>query len=317
MRALIAGFGSIGRRHAANLQAMQPGIALDILLQPGSRSARDLPASAALVEDLREALRRKPDVALLCTPSEHRLQYLLPLLEAGIPCYVEKPLVANAADARALREFIDRRQSVPVVAVGCNLRLLPSLRKLRTLLAERAAGTVVRASLTAGQWLPDWRPDGDYRRSYSAQRGGGGVILDLIHELDLARWMFGELSVLHAAAGKFSSLEIASEDTACLLLGRKDAAPLVCVALDYVSRRRVRRYEVVGELATLIWDLDAQSLERIDAAGRALLAGGAQAFDVGATYRAALEEFMAGTPSCALLDGLRSAELAIQARERA
>lgn len=304
MRALIAGHGSIGQRHAANLRELRPGIEIELLGRGAERG-------------IDQVIKRKPDVAFICTPSELRLPYLVPLLEAGVPTYVEKPLVANARDAQALRGFIATKRSLPTVAVGCNLRLLPSLVRLRAMLRDQQIGRVVRASLTAGQWLPDWRPGKDYRASYSARAAGGGVILDLIHELDLARWLFGDLGVLQATAGKLSSLEIESEDTACVVLGRKGAAPLVSVTLDYISRRRVRRYEMVGEKGTLVWDLDRRTLERIDAAGAAALVTDAAAFDVSATYPAALGEFLDGKPSCDLQDGLASAELAIAARAKA
>lgn len=307
MRALIVGMGSIGRRHADNLRALRPDATLEVVRRPDM-----LPA----------ALKNKPAAALLCAPSATRLDYLLPLLEQGVPCYVEKPLVATPGDARELAAFLAGREPSPLIAVGCNLRMLPSLRRLRALIAEGEIGTVVRASLEAGQWLPDWRPGRDYRASYSARRaGGGGVILDLIHEIDMARWLFGEFDRVLAAAGKFSSLEIDSEDTACLVLARS-TAPVVSISLDYVSRRRVRRYEVVGEKGTLVWDLDRASLERIDAQGARTIEAAPEAFDVSRTYVAALREFLdciahGEAPSCGVQDGLRSAELALQAKRDA
>jgi predicted dehydrogenase len=307
MRALIVGMGSIGRRHAANLRVLCPDATLEVVREPDMLGA---------------ALKDKPALALLCTPSARRLEYLLPLLEHDVPCYVEKPLVATAEDARKLTEFLARRARIPLIAVGCNLRMLPSLRRLRALVAGGEIGTVVRASLEAGQWLPDWRPGRDYRASYSARRSaGGGVILDLIHEIDMARWLFGEFDRALAAAGKLSTLEIDSEDTACLVLARPKP-PLVSIGLDYVSRRRVRRYEVVGEQGTLVWDLDRPSLERIDAQGARTVEAAPEAFDVSRTYVAALREFLdciekGGEPSCGVQDGLRSAQLALQAKRAA
>jgi len=254
MRALIVGFGAIGRRHAANLLALRPETQLQVLLPSGSGSAKCLAAGVAAIHGVKEALRTEPNFAIVCSPSAARLEYLLPLLEAGIPCYVEKPLVASVHEARELRAYLSRRPALPVVAVGCNLRLLPSLCKLQGLLSKRAIGTVVRAALVAGQWLPEWRPGVDYRTSYSARReSGGGVVLDLVHEIDLARWLFGEFDVVKAAGGKFSRLEIDSEDTACILLARAGRPPVIAISLDYVSRRNVRRYEIVGDEGTLVW----------------------------------------------------------------
>ena len=323
LQVLIVGFGSIGRRHADNLRKLHPNAGLTVLLPAGSLSAASLPAAAAQVNGIEEAIRRKPDCALICSPSSSRLEYLLPLLSAGIPCYVEKPLVSSKGDAAALRAYVKAREGMPLTVVGCNLRLLPSLQQARGLIASGGIGKVVRASLSAGQWLEDWRPGTDYRSSYSARPDrGGGVILDLIHEIDAARWLLGDLKLVGAAAGKLSRLEIAAEDTACLLLrGTAPKGPLVSINLDYVSRRRVRRYEVVGEEGTLIWDLERQILERQDAQGVYVLARGAEAFDTGRSYLLALESFfgsMQGAkPFCGIEDGLRAAELALEARDGA
>jgi predicted dehydrogenase len=303
MRVVIAGLGSIGRRHQANLHALRPGVEVLVVKTP---------------RDLHECMALPLHAALICTPSSTRLEYLLPLLDAGIPCYVEKPLISSMEDARALRDYVSRATRVPVVAVGCNLRALPSLQRMREAVARGDLGKVVRASLIAGQWLPDWRPGQDYRRSYSARaQRGGGVILDLVHEIDMARWLFGPLKMRCAAAGHLSRLDIETEDVASLILCGERGAPLVSISLDYVSRRRVRRYEVVGDEGSMLWDLDRALLERSDAEGTRTICSAAQDFDVAATYAESLERFLEGEPACGLLDGLQSAELALQARREA
>ena len=84
---------------------------------------------------------------------------------------------------------------IPQTQVGCNLRFLPSLQRLKDLIAQGVIGRIVRASFEAGQWLPDWRPRQDYRKSYSADPdSGGGVLFDLIHEIDAAYWILGDLT---------------------------------------------------------------------------------------------------------------------------
>jgi predicted dehydrogenase len=181
----------------------------------------------------------------------------------------------------------------------------------------------VRGNLSAGHWLPDWRPERDYRTSYSADRErGGGAILDLIHEIDQVRWLLGEFDVVQAIAGKYSSLEITSEDAACVLLGRKNG-PVVSVSLDYVSRRRVRRYEIIGEKGNLVWDMDAQRLDLMTANGCETLEAGPAAFDVAGTYVAAMAEFLAcveekrATTTQTIADAMKTMELALAARETA
>jgi predicted dehydrogenase len=303
--ALVVGFGSIARRHIESLRALAEDAEI-VVFRPGHNSAED---GLKFVTDLEAALAARPALAVIASPSASHMESLLPLLEAGIPCYVEKPPVASLADIERLRAL----RSLPVTLTGCNLRFLPSLWRLREELRAGAIGTPVRASLQAGQWLPDWRPNTDYRKSYSASRSrGGGVILDLIHEIDAARWLFGDFDDVHAVWGKSSRLEIDSEDSAAILLGPR---PAVAIGLDYVARPPIRRYEIFGDEGTLTWDLPARRLTL----GSEVLDADPAHFDVAATYRAAMQEFLSavyGSRPAAqdLLDGLKSNELALRAR---
>lgn len=316
VRALVFGYGSIGCRHVENLQAC--GVREVAVMRPAGRA----PAAAkelTFVASVAEGLARKPDCAVIASPTAAHGDALLPVLEAGIPCYVEKPVVMKAADLEGARKLMAQRKP-PLTMSGCNLRFLPSLRRLQREIAAGAIGTPVRASLQAGQWLPDWRPARDYRETYSAQAAqGGGVILDLIHEIDAARWLFGDFEHVLALGGKRSRLEIDAEDVACILLGRRGAGPVVAIGLDYVARQRVRRYEVVGDEGTLVWDLAVGQLSLTTAKGTTVLAKDSADFDVGATYLAAMREFVAAVKerrpaSPDLADGLAAAELAIRAK---
>ena len=231
--------------------------------------------------------------------------------------------MATRKEVDELERAIGRLGTLPPTLVGCNLRFLPSLRALKSALANGTIGRPVRATFSAGQWLPDWRPHRDYRATYSADRSrGGGAILDLIHEIDQVRWLLGEFEVVHAIAGKYSALEITSEDAACILLGR-DGGPVVAVGVDYVSQRRVRRYEIIGDRGTILWDLGAQRLELTTAEGNETLETAAVAFDVAGTYASAMAEFLAcvegereDTPQT-IRDAIRTMELALTAREKA
>jgi predicted dehydrogenase len=305
--ALIVGFGSIARRHIESLRAIAEGAQI-VVLRPGGKPA-GASADISFVETVGKALAARPSFAVIASPSASHIESLLPLLQAGVPCYVEKPPVTSRGDIEKLRAL----KSLPVTLTGCNLRFLPSLQRLRKELRSGAIGTPVRASLQAGQWLPDWRPGTDYRKSYSASRErGGGVILDLIHEIDAARWLFGEFDEVLAVSAKSSRLEIDSEDSAAIVLGGR---PVVAIGLDYVARPPIRRYEIFGDEGTLTWDLPARKLLR----GAEVLDGDPAHFDVAATYRAAMQEFVsavyAARPTTQdLLDGLRSNDLALRAK---
>lgn len=315
---LVVGTGSIGRRHVASLRHLLPDSRFVFLRRQAQADAYSEGVGARVVASLDEAMAAKPSFAVIAAPSARHAELILPLLAAGIPMYIEKPVVTDRAQLEAVELAADAAPHV-VTLSGCNLRFLPSLIAARGLLHGGAIGRVVRASLQTGQWLPDWRPASDYRASYSASPDlGGGVVLDLVHELDAARWLLGEFDTITALGGHLSSLEIASEDAAVIAMTRVNG-PVVAIGLDYVARVPIRRYEFFGEKGTLTWDLPARRLEIVAGEARAP-ALDAAAFDVPLTYIAAMREFVecvrdGRVSSQDLREGLRSAALAIRINE--
>jgi predicted dehydrogenase len=310
LRALIIGTGSIGRRHIANLRILEPS-ARFALVRDGAREdeySREI--GAERFASLDDAIAWRPDIAVVATPSDRHYEALAPLLRAGVATFVEKPVVMSAEHA----DRLDALGRLPPTQTGCVLRFLPAVRRLKSWLDEGRCGNIVRASFEAGQYLPDWRPAQDYRQSYSADAArGGGVILDLVHEIDLALFLFGDAELLHAARTKASSLDIACEDAALLTL-RAPGGVLIGIALDYVSRRPVRRIEIVGDEGTA----------RLDFVGKTLILDEVtcEGFDLDEAYRSELAELIAaartGAPtSLPIAEGLRATRLAIAARSMA
>jgi predicted dehydrogenase len=319
MRILMIGSGSIGRRHMASLRLLVPSVRFDVLREAGrGRDTAGLGEAVEVVGSLDEALVRRPDLMVVASPSSMHLRPLLAAIDSGTPFYAEKPVVTTSQDLAVL-EARAARGGLPPNLVGCNLRFLPSLAALKALVAEGRLGRVVRADFEAGQWLPDWRPAQDYRRGYSASREmGGGVLLDLIHEIDAALWLFGGFDRVEGFATRASDLDIDSDDCASLVLARA-GGPIATVRIDYVSRRPMRRYTLVGDRATATWDLRAATLQVADAGRIETLLLPEGAFDVAATYPAAMREMLgaidAGRPSAQPLEqGLRALATALRAQ---
>lgn len=313
LRALIVGTGSIGQRHMRNLRSAMPQ--LEFILLRRNKVELDGWPEERVVTDLAEALQLAPDLAVVASPSALHIDVLPALIAAGIPSYVEKPIVTSADDAFTIRRALERAPGAKHYA-GFNLRYLPSLRTARAVADDRL-GRIVRASFTAGQWLPDWRKGLDHRQSYSADSSaGGGVLFDLSHEFDAARFFLGDLELLAAETSVVEALEIDSEGVA-LAIARAASGALASVAIDYVARKPIRRYELVGTLGTLVWDLGAKSLTIADGAGVEDVPLPADAFDVAGTYTRSMQDFLnaitSGLPGDLqnLEDGLSSTDLPI------
>lgn len=186
--------------------------------------------------------------------SEHRPDLLrLTRVVRSKLILVEKPIFERT---EPIPEVSDNR-----VFVAYNLRLHPCLVKLRSL----TRGTRLNMlQVQAGQYLPDWRPSRDYSDSYSASvERGGGVALDLSHEIDYAQWIAGPLATATGLADKFSDLRISSDDVA-MLVGTTEHGTAVSISVDYLSRIPIRRLVAHSEEWTVFCDLVAGTFEKAD-----------------------------------------------------
>jgi len=317
---LVVGLGSIGRRHAQNLREHAPDARFTFVRHGGDGDGFGAEFDARVVDSLHAVADEPVDLAVVATPSADHIAVLPDLIARACPLLVEKPVVTTLGDCDAIEQAL--AEAPPAVrAAGFNLRYLSSLRALREAVTDGNLGDPVRADLVAGQWLPSWRPNTDYRAGYSAHENrGGGVELDLCHEIDAARWLFGELEVAFSAAGRLSGLDLQSNDTSVSVLrGPGQRPPLVTVSLDYVSRPRVRRYEVVLQGGRLVWDLDGVLEEHTEHGSRTLEVRAA-AFDVASTYVDMIHSVMrSGETGSAdgiqsLSDGVVSTRLALAVR---
>jgi predicted dehydrogenase len=133
------------------------------------------------------------------------------------------------------------------------------LQKFRDLLKAEEIGRVLSVRCEIGQYLPSWRPDTDYRQSVSARRElGGGALLELSHEIDYLRWIFGEVDSVNARISRQSALEIDVEDTAHLILGfaaREDGSRLIgTLNMDFIRHDTTRLCTAIGTNGSLRWN---------------------------------------------------------------
>lgn len=167
----------------------------------------------------------------------------------GLDVLVEKPLAPDAAEGRRLAESAKRRGRRAYVA--CVMRFSPSLALVKERLPEVGALHAVRAECRS--YLPDWRPGRDHKAGYSADAAQGGVLRDLVHEVDYCGWLFGFPTRAAGTAANLGRLGIKAEEAAEILWTLPGGAPL-SIGLDYLTRRARRGLVADGERGTLAWD---------------------------------------------------------------
>ena len=251
MKFLIAGLGSIGRRHLRNLAALGES---DILLYRTHQSTLDDEelTSYPIETDLRAALQHQPDAVIISNPTALHMDIALPAAQAGCALFIEKPIATHSDDLLAFEAALKEYQTK--VFTAYQFRFNPGLRRMKALLDEGAIGRSLSFTSFWGEYLPDWHPWEDYRKGYAARGDlGGGVVLTLCHPLDYLRWFFGDVQELFAFTGKLSDLEIDVEDTAEVQLRFKNQVT-GSLHLDYYRRPKRHDLEISGTEGVLYWD---------------------------------------------------------------
>jgi predicted dehydrogenase len=252
MKFLIAGLGSIGRRHFRNLIAL--GEKDLVLLRTRKATLPDDEFAGYPVEsDLQEALKKhKPDAVVVANPTSMHLDVAIPAAEAGCHILLEKPVSHSLERLDILQKTAE--ESGSKILVGFQFRYHPTLNKARQLLQSNALGKILTVHAHWGEYLPQWHPWEDYRQSYAARPDlGGGVIVTLTHPLDYLQYLLGEVEALWSFNGHISPLDVDVEDVA--EIGLKFASAAVGgVHVNYFQRPPIHRLEIVGTDGTLRWD---------------------------------------------------------------
>lgn len=264
MRAGVVGYGSIGRRHVQNLLAL--GID-DITLLRERGKGNDY--SLKEEYDLGKFSREEFDFVIISNPTTFHFQTALPFISRNRNLLIEKPVVFEKEEYTALKERLSGYTGIGMVAY--NMRFHPCIRKIRQIVDDGILGKVYSARFFVGQYLPEWRPDKDYRTGVSALRSlGGGVVSELIHEIDMALFLFGKpRSGVNSIALKTSALEIETEDISEILF-LSDSDVIVTIHQDYLNRDYRRTIEIVAENGTLYCDLKVPEIKIVSEKGKIL-----------------------------------------------
>lgn len=205
-------------------------------------------------------------MVVVATDTSRHVPDTLEALDAGARLVlVEKPVAPTADDATRLAQH----------PLGSRVRVCAPLRFHHGLEALRRAlpslGCPLAARVESQSWLPDWRPDRDFRESYSARPTEGGVLRDLVHEIDYAAWVLGrpvEIQGLVAGsqARRSPVLGLPVDESADLQWSTA-AGHTVSLRLDYVTRPTRRRITLTGAQGSLEWDVLCATLTRTSVEG--------------------------------------------------
>jgi CMP-N,N'-diacetyllegionaminic acid synthase len=225
MKALLIGYGSIGKRHYEVLNELENINSIDIITKQslsGYRTYKSL-----------EEISNLDEYDYFIIASETAKHYeQLKYIEKEVSnklIFCEKPLFKDLKELNIVNNS---------VFVGYVLRFHPLLEKLHSLVQNEK---IVSINVFCGQYLPTWRPNTNYKDSYSAKKAkGGGALLDLSHEIDYVQWLCGALEEIKSYQVKISDLEIDSDDLTTFI-GKTNKETMVNLSIDYISKIPTRK----------------------------------------------------------------------------
>ena len=296
-RVAVIGLGSIATRHRKNLRQLFPSAKLYAMSASGRSPDETVSDADHLMDSIDALVKEHIQFAIVASPASFHAEHSIPLIKAGIPVLIEKPVVAKLAELKELQE-VAGGYSTPI-AVGYCLRYLSSAAEMKKYLKSELLGDIYHAHVEIGQYLPDWRPTKDYRETVSAKAAlGGGVLLELSHEFDYTNWLLGDLTLQHALLRSTEELALEVEDSADVLL-TTDQQVVVHMHLDFLQRSAYRQCRFVGSRGALEWDLIGNQI-RHNSEGSIKTIYSEPAWDKNKMYMAMVQDFtssLAGQPS--------------------
>lgn len=255
----VIGLGNISKRHRKNLRELYPEAKIFAVSASGRMLQEPQDNADEYFSSIDELLKHEVDMAIVASPAPFHIAQAAQLLRENIPVLIEKPLSDSLETFNVAGDIL--RANSEKVDIGYNLRLMPSAIELKTLLTKNFLGKIYSVSIDVGQYLPDWRPAINYRNSVSARKElGGGVLLELSHEIDYLLWLFGSFDTVYCVARNTGALSVDVEDAIDAILHRKKDGLVVNVHMDFLQRSPARTCKIVGETGTLVWDILRNSI---------------------------------------------------------
>jgi len=248
----IVGLGSIGRRHLRLISEIRPDIEIIVVRSGHGGECDEESMATKTVYSIGDAIKEGIQAAIVSSPATLHLKQSLELAKNGIHLLIEKPISHTSDRVKELLKIVNENRITTMV--GYVLRYDLGAIKFKNWLDNKVKGKILHARIECGSYLPDWRPDQDYRKTVSAlSELGGGVLLELSHEIDYLYWFFGKPKDVQAQIRNSGTLDINVEDQVDLLM-TSEQGYCISVQIDFNRRHVERKCKVLTTEGELIWD---------------------------------------------------------------
>lgn len=253
---LFVGMGSIGRRHLQNIKKIIPKVKVGALRNNETHLNQEF---SELIDfeyyNLEEAKKFNPEIVFVTNPTFLHIETALEFVNKVSGIFIEKPV---SDDVEKVHKLMDENQNT-IIHVACPLRFHPALQFIKNNI--NSFSKISNIHIVSGSYLPYWRPEQDYRELYCSKKDmGGGVSLDMIHEIDYIRWIFGDIKEGYFGSSKISELDLETEDVSYGIWKLKNGV-LCEIHLDYFSKVPERYLKIVTKENVIFSNLIKSSIK--------------------------------------------------------
>lgn len=247
VKIIFFGIGSIGQRHA-NILRKHHRHELYAFRSGVNDEKNSLGIKEVYSWD--EVKKLKPDIAFVTNPTHLHIDTAIKCAEIDCKLFIEKPIGKDLNGLDKLLKLVKQKNLVTYVAY--NLRFHPVIAKLKEYTAKFKP---LHTRVICTSFLPNWKPNTNYLKTYTANsKMGGGVILDLSHELDYVSYLLGHISKLDGNFSKRNNITVDAEDYADMLISTT-LGP-ANVHINFLSHLNQRHIQIDFEDFTIIGDLN-------------------------------------------------------------
>jgi predicted dehydrogenase len=254
-RIVVVGLGSIGRRHA-RLLSRRADVVCEVCEPSAASLERARPEIGPLTShgDYAAVLASRPDAVLIATPHHLHADQAVAALEAGVHVLCEKPM-AHSADA-AQRMVDAAVTGRALLSIGFHLHFAPPIVRVRDLIRSGELGNVLHAHCRMGTYITLLNSLSRYQRDMP-----GALLFDYAHQPDVLNWWLGRRPLgVYAAGGQGGDLEHTSNPNYVASTIDYEDGLIATIHLNYVQMPQRHEYEVVGDKAWALVDLDAATV---------------------------------------------------------
>ena len=237
MMYLVIGSGSIGRRHFANLISLGAEAELISWRDEGNVGVTNRIVSL-----------RKNVAVVICTATSIRRDIIDVCAANNVPMYIEKPLAYRSPDLDHIYETVH-----PDLQKRCLIGFMMRYHPIHAYIRSLGLENILRMILQVGHDVTKWRQGWDFESSYAADSDGGGVLLDLCHEIDIACTYMPEPRVMNAISIGHPAIK-GVDILSCLNIGDAEGR-FAHIEMDYLAPSLVRNGTIVSLNCLVEYDL--------------------------------------------------------------